>query len=455
MATGKKKKSLVDRIYDFLCSVKLSLGVLIALALTSIFGTVIQQGKDASTYLGLYGETWAKIIDIFDLGDMYYSWWFKLLLSLLMVNITFCSIKRIPKALRLMKDSDPVYDNRPVAIHERFNATSKESVEEVAKKAEELLSSKVGAVKREEKDGSIYLMTSKGKFSRMGVYITHFSLFLFGLGAIVGSATGFKGGVNIIEGRTATTVYDRALGKEVPLGFDIRCDDFELELYAATGRPKDYKSTLVIIEDGKEVAKKTIEVNSPLIHNGYYFYQSSYGQVGVRGVTLSVAGLDRRYIHVNKVLGKDSGLVMPDGSKLVIRDMWKDPAGRAPDGVMLGLMRDGKLVTTGRVFAKEVSPNMWPVGSYLVKVNEIDWWNYTGLQVARDPGVPIIWAGCFIITLGLMISFFMSHRRVWARISEKDGKTNVEFAGNASRNRISFERWFEVLCKDAQETFEK
>jgi len=41
--------------------------------------------------------------------------------------------------------------------------------------------------------------------------------------------------------------------------------------------PKDYKSKLTVLENGKEVLTKTIEVNDPLFYKGIRFYQSSYG----------------------------------------------------------------------------------------------------------------------------------------------------------------------------------
>ena len=37
----------------------------------------------------------------------------------------------------------------------------------------------------------------------------------------------------------------------------------------------------------------------------------------------------------------------------------------------------------------------------------------TGLQVVKDPGVWIFYLGCGVMMLGLYISFFMSHSRVW------------------------------------------
>ncbi len=51
-----------------------------------------------------------------------------------------------------------------------------------------------------------------------------------------------------------------------------------LYLHKATGQISDYKSELVVQDEGYTVAEKTIEVNDPLHYGGYHFYQSSYGQ---------------------------------------------------------------------------------------------------------------------------------------------------------------------------------
>ena len=51
---------------------------------------------------------------------------------------------------------------------------------------------------------------------------------------------------------------------------------------------RDYFSDLVVIEDGKEIAAKTIEVNHPLHWRGYHFYQSSYDSQAGQYTILSV-----------------------------------------------------------------------------------------------------------------------------------------------------------------------
>ena len=61
-----------------------------------------------------------------------------------------------------------------------------------------------------------------------------------------------------------------------------------LYLVEPTGQIRDYKSELVVLEEGQEWAHKTIEVNDPLYYGGYHFYQHSYDSQGGRYTVLSV-----------------------------------------------------------------------------------------------------------------------------------------------------------------------
>ena len=51
---------------------------------------------------------------------------------------------------------------------------------------------------------------------------------------------------------------------------------------------RDYLSDVVVIENGKEVTSKTIEVNHPLYYGGYHFYQDSYDAKAGKYTVLSV-----------------------------------------------------------------------------------------------------------------------------------------------------------------------
>ena len=72
----------------------------------------------------------------------------------------------------------------------------------------------------------------------------------------------------------------------------------------------------MVLENGKEVLKKTIEVNDPLTYKGLTFYQSSYGPAGdpvyqfrvknrATGETVDVKG------------GQGKPLALPGGSALI------------------------------------------------------------------------------------------------------------------------------------------
>lgn len=74
---------------------------------------------------------------------------------------------------------------------------------------------------------------------------------------------------------------------------------------------------------------------------------------------------------------------------------------------------------------------------------------YTGLQVAKDPGVNVVWLGCLLLTAGMMTSFFVSHRRIWIRLSDGPyGKVEVTAGGSANRNRPAFEKTFAAVLSE-------
>ncbi|MBN1456915.1 MAG: cytochrome c biogenesis protein ResB [Sedimentisphaerales bacterium] len=72
-------------------------------------------------------------------------------------------------------------------------------------------------------------------------------------------------------------------------GFSHTKNDLQLNYISQPPRiVRDYYSDVVIIEDGKEVLSKTIEVNHPLHYRGYHFYQHSYDSQAGRYTILSV-----------------------------------------------------------------------------------------------------------------------------------------------------------------------
>ena len=55
--------------------------------------------------------------------------------------------------------------------------------------------------------------------------------------------------------------------------------------------------------------------------------------------------------------------------------------------------------------------------------------------------------------LGLMVAFFLSHRRIWVYIKKEDDKTSILISGNTNKNRPSFEKNFEAVNRSLDAKF--
>ncbi|MCX5909966.1 MAG: cytochrome c biogenesis protein ResB, partial [Deltaproteobacteria bacterium] len=90
----KEEKGIFSSLGDSLSSLKLTIALLIILAVASIFGTVIPQNAGTEEYLKFYSVATYRILHILGFLDMYRSGWFIFLLGLFSLNIVACSLRR-------------------------------------------------------------------------------------------------------------------------------------------------------------------------------------------------------------------------------------------------------------------------------------------------------------------------------------------------------------------------
>ena len=98
------ERSFITNVWDFFCSLKLTLSLLISLALTSIIGTVLPQGALAPEYVAQISPTKLQIYSKLGFFDMYHSWWFISLLYVFSLNLVCCSIKRLPHVFKFISE---------------------------------------------------------------------------------------------------------------------------------------------------------------------------------------------------------------------------------------------------------------------------------------------------------------------------------------------------------------
>lgn len=191
---------------------------------------------------------------------MYHSWWFITLLFIFAANIIICSLDRLPRILKLVKEpikplNPGQFNSFPINRQVSFKGKSDD-----ARSAVESALKNIGFKSNVyQGDGALQIYAEKGRFSRLGVYVTRLSILLILIGAVVGIFFGFNASLNLLEGTSSSAAYKRG-GGTIPLGFEIRCLDFDVYFYENSDSPKGYKSWLAILENGMPVKIKGKEV---------------------------------------------------------------------------------------------------------------------------------------------------------------------------------------------------
>ncbi|NVM26115.1 MAG: cytochrome c biogenesis protein ResB, partial [Desulfobacterales bacterium] len=81
-------------VLSFLSSLKLTIGLFIIIAVAAILGTVIPQQYDGGESIRHLSPGLVKAFESLQLFDMYHSIWFIILMGLLSLNLTVCSLNR-------------------------------------------------------------------------------------------------------------------------------------------------------------------------------------------------------------------------------------------------------------------------------------------------------------------------------------------------------------------------
>lgn len=441
------KKSTSQFIWDFFCSLKLTMFILITLAVLSIIGTVIPQGTPPPEYLQAINQNKLKLYQSLGFFDMYHSWWFILLLSLLCVNLISCSIKRLPGIwVTITRPILVMSDGLGSSFSSRKSFMIYGDARTLCDRVAAVLKMEFAAPVITEDGGAFHLFAQKSPWSRMAVYAVHLSVLVIFIGAIIGSLFGYKAYVNIPEGESVGKAMSRS-EKEIDLGFAVRCEKFSVAKYP-NGAPKEFKSILTVLENGKPVPDYTnvrVIVNDPLTYKGITFYQSSYGTIGDHEFTISDPdGKNSQPFSI-----KSGGSAkLPDGNGICLQETTPDisqfQSGISGPAAQVEVHLANGESKTFIVYADNPAMNKMNLrytGGKLLQYKGGEEFVYTGLQVAKDPGVWVVWLGCFLMIVGIYVAFFMSHRRIWVRIENG----TVTIWSNASKNKGGFRLFMEQL----------
>ncbi len=441
-----QKKGFWQGLYQKLASRKLTVAIFLVLAAASVIGTLLPQGLGEAELQRHYSERAIWFITTFGLNDLYHTGWFRLLLLILCANLVVCTIERLPKTLKIFRRREEQVDPEKLAkcsLNCQFTSTF--SRDETEARLTRIISEEFGVLHRLDETDHLAGVAEKGRWSPLMVYVVHLSVLLVLCGALVGSIFGFKGFMNIPEGEATNEVMLDGSDRGMNLPFQIRCDRFDVSYYD-NGMPREFRSDLTLIRDGKEVLKRELRVNDPLTYEGITFYQASYGAI-LKDADVELT--DRESGAVRRLVIPFREWVDIPGTRdrAQILRFDADFRGLGPVMVLITSRAGGEPSGSRILIERDFHGNR--VENYNVRVLHATRIPYTGLQVKQDPGVWLVWLGFAAMLVGIGLTYYVSHRRLWVWAAGEAG-TKIVIAGRTNRNEISFEQEFNRLCDRLQ-----
>lgn len=447
-------------------SLRTGIVLLITLGLASAAGTLVLQRPLAEheQMARTYTPDVLRWLDAIGLTDVFHSWWYAALLALLGINIVMASLERLPEAWR--------YFARPYRRPEpHFRAHLKLQREIDVRNAgaalavaERVLARLRWRPHRVSSGDQQSLYAERHRLARLAPYVVHVSLLMIFAGSAVDALKGYRGYVTLTHGQQAKEIELRD-GTQQSLPFAVRADGAGQENYP-DGTPRRWWSKLTVIENGREVARKEIEVNEPLTWRGVRFFQSSYGAGGsARAIRLSAtpknssAAAKEVRLKPDEVLQLDANTTVrlaqfiPD---FVIADKKITSRSNQPTNpaVQLFVERtdEGKTAHSKVwLFAKFPDFAHPDSSSHAFQLLDIEFDYVTGLQVAYAPGQWGVWTGCALLALGLGMAFYLVHMRVWVMpVSDDRGRTVLWLGASASKGREEMEHRFNRLAQQIE-----
>jgi cytochrome c biogenesis protein len=439
---------------NFFSSVKLAIFLLIFITLASILGTLIPQHRSPAEYADRYGYI-ANVFIRLEITRLYQSWWFIALLFLFAVNILVCTLIRLsPKLKKVFQPKIAAEKKSLLSLKTKASFKKNQDLEKIKTVIRQVLSIQHYRLKEKRNENEAYLLARKKTLGLFGSDIVHLGLLIIICGGIISGMGGFRTDLIIIEGQTI----------DIPQAdFKLRLEKFVTE-YHPNGSVRDWKSTLTVLENSTDILSRTIEVNHPLSYKGYMFYQSRYGW-DWENPTLEIWAkkkrnpdfLEKMELGVGekaKLNGEDLEVAVlnfvPDfiiGENNAIATRSLEP--NNPAAFIEG-WQGGKKIFSGWIFAK--FPDFDRMHSTVVtdlsfELKDLKAAQYSGIQMAKDPGVNFIWVGCTLLMIGLFVAFFWPPREIKMILEERQNKTDVVAVGIATKNREDFQLEFDKIME--------
>jgi cytochrome c biogenesis protein len=265
----------------------------------------------------------------------------------------------------------------------------------------------------------------KSRMRALAPALVHAGVIVILSGVALGTL-GYEGSIRIAEG-SATDEARLDDGSSMRLPFTVRCSGFKIDYYK-NGMPREYRSELSFIKDGRVMIDGSLTVNHPMSFGGILFAQSGYDQSWT--ATIGVKAGSAAY---HAVTGEETFFDLPDKGyrvhvmQIVENVMNMGPAAElavdTPGGQRhLWIFRD-----FGRIQARfpnitERVPEFDPssIKPYTFTFEKESSRYMTILKLNRDPGVIPVAIGALLFLIGILTVFLVPKNCIWIALDQSE-----------------------------------
>nr|YP_009730794.1 cytochrome c biogenesis protein [Cladosiphon okamuranus]QAY81031.1 cytochrome c biogenesis protein [Cladosiphon okamuranus] len=410
---------MIKRFFKYLANLKLAILILLVISLVISIGTIIEQNKEIIFYQKNYSTLifnlplW-RILLFFGLNNIYSAWWFFFLLGLLGLSLACCTIIQ---QLPTLKFSRRYYFYKQINQYNKLQ-TKINAIKVFPSHLSHTLLNKQYSLFQQSNSFYAY----KGLISRVGPIVVHLSIICILAGSTLGALKGF----NSQELIPKTEVFH--IQNVIKNGFfssinqkTFRVNDF-WSIYTTNGLIKQFYTDFSILNgNGKEIQRKTISVNNPLLLKDLIIYQTDWGILGLR---LKYFKDNTSRVSLQLPISK----INTSNQKIWISSL---PSVQKNTNSFIVLIKDNRgqisLYNNEGKFIKSSNIGDMIYNIDNIGLNLIDVISSTGIQIKSDPGIQLIYFGFFFLIFSSLISY-ISFSEFWLLYSPmkviSGGKTN-------------------------------
>ena len=427
------KYNFTTRFVKKLANLQLAISLLFTIGLTIAIGTIIEQDQSLAFYKEnypidkpLFGFLTWKLVIFLNFDHLYTAWWFLMILFLFAGSLIACTFTtQLPsiKTFKLWKFYTQPKQFKSLVVNSKVQSeTSNAFVYNCNNEKYHFF--------RQRKKGYAY----SGLLGRVGPIVVHASIVLLLLGSTLGSFGGYAAQELIPRGEISHIQNVTKFGdlSYLPQTISCRINDFWITYTKELKTEQFYSDLSILDSNGKEITRKTIFVNEPLIFKDIVLYQTDWDIVGLK---LRLTDKKDFQIPLKKIT--------KEGRKFWLGSLTLGQNSTDKVTILVNDLKGQLLIydSTGK-FLEEVS-----IGGQInlnseFKIQTLEYITSTGLQIKSDPGIFTVYFSFLLLMISIYVSFF-TYSQIWLF----EGINFITVGGKSNRAVLFFQEEFRKILK--------